>query len=92
LREATSGIVRLRLVLRSCISSSTPNPSSTETARSRRNSVIEQDSELIEDAKALPPFFELTNDEDRELKASTRLPGTYHLVVNPTSFLSMEED
>lgn len=33
----------------------------------------------------------LTNDEDRERKAVHKLPGTYHIVVNPDSFSSLEE-
>jgi len=33
----------------------------------------------------------LTNDEDRERKAVHKLPGTYHIVVNPNSFSSLEE-
>jgi len=39
----------------------------------------------------LPPFSMLTNDEDRERKAVHKLPGTYHIVVNPDSFSSLEE-
>lgn len=39
----------------------------------------------------LPPFSMLTNDEDRERKAMHKLPGTYHIVVNPDSFASLEE-
>ena len=33
----------------------------------------------------------LTNDEDRERKAGLRDPGSYHLVVNPSSFTELEE-
>ena len=39
----------------------------------------------------LPPFPLLDNDEDREKKAEHRLPGTYHIVANPSSFESLEE-
>ena len=39
----------------------------------------------------LPPFSSLTNDEDREKKAEYRAPGTYNIVVNPSSFTSLEE-
>lgn len=39
----------------------------------------------------LPLFSELTNDEDREKKAEFRRPGTYHLVVNPSSFAEFDE-
>lgn len=38
-----------------------------------------------------PPFASLTNDEDRERKAELKAPGTYHIVVNPASFLDLEE-
>ena len=36
----------------------------------------------------LPPFSQLTTDEDRERKAEFRIPGTYHIVVNLSSFAS----
>ena len=39
----------------------------------------------------LPQFSGLTNDEDREKKAEFRRPGTYNVVVNPTSFAEFEE-
>ena len=39
----------------------------------------------------LPTFAALRNDEDRERKAEFRKPGTYHVVVNPTSFVNYEE-
>ena len=39
----------------------------------------------------LPPFSALTNDEDREKKAGFRTPGSYHLVVNPSSFAEFDE-
>lgn len=39
----------------------------------------------------LPPFSALTNDEDREKKAECRSPGSYHLVVNPSSFAEFDE-
>lgn len=39
----------------------------------------------------LPPFSSLTNDEDREKKARYRAPGTYNIVVNPSSFTDVEE-
>ena len=39
----------------------------------------------------LPPFSALTNDEDREKKAEFRKPGSYHLVVNPSSFAELDE-
>ena len=39
----------------------------------------------------LPPFSTLTNDEDREKKAEFRKPGSYHVVVNPSSFADFDE-
>ena len=33
----------------------------------------------------------MTNDEDREKKAEFRDPGSYHLVVNPSSFAEFDE-
>lgn len=35
---------------------------------------------------SLPPFSVLTNDEDREAKAESRIAGTYFVVANPDSF------
>lgn len=40
---------------------------------------------------SLPPFSFLTNDEDREKKAEYRAPGTYNVVVNPSSFTVLNE-
>jgi len=39
----------------------------------------------------LPPFSALTNDEDRERKAKFRIAGSYHVIVNPSSFADYEE-
>ena len=39
----------------------------------------------------LPPFSELTCDEDRERKAEHQEPGTYHIIINPASFGSPEQ-
>ncbi|RMZ92691.1 hypothetical protein DV736_g66, partial [Chaetothyriales sp. CBS 134916] len=39
----------------------------------------------------LPPFAQLLTDEDRERKAERSSPGTYHVVVNPDSFLHLPE-
>ena len=39
----------------------------------------------------LPPFSLLTTDEDRQQKADYRPPGTYYVVVNPPSFVGLEE-
>ncbi len=43
------------------------------------------------DKDFLPPFTSLTNDEDREKKAEYRAPGTYHIIVVPSSFMELEE-
>jgi hypothetical protein len=37
----------------------------------------------------LPPFVALTNDEERERKATLKSAGTYIVVVNPDSFKSL---
>lgn len=39
----------------------------------------------------LPPFAQLSTDEDRERKAERSSPGTYHVVVNPDSFQHLPE-
>lgn len=44
------------------------------------------------DVDALPPFALLTNDDDRELKATGRKPGTYNLVCVPDSFTNASAD
>ena len=51
----------------------------------RRRRINQQQDDL------LPPFSALTNDEDREKKAEFRKPGSYHLVVNPSSFAEFDE-
>ena len=43
------------------------------------------------DKDSLPPFELLECDEDRERKAEHRLPGTYHIITNPSSFEGLEE-
>ena len=55
----------------------TANPSPVQTNRS------------VEDL--LPPFSALTTDEDRERKAELQNPGTYHVISNPRSFISLPE-
>ncbi|KAH0445659.1 hypothetical protein KCU90_g241, partial [Aureobasidium melanogenum] len=39
----------------------------------------------------LPSFADLTNDEDRERKAESQVPGTFNVVVNPESFAGLPE-
>ena len=43
----------------------------------------------VEDS--LPPFPSLTTDEEREKKAESQDPGTYHVIANPGSFVSLPE-
>ena len=43
------------------------------------------------DPDQLPPFSMLKSDEDREKKAEHQMPGTYHVVANPSSFAGLEE-
>ncbi|OKL64333.1 hypothetical protein UA08_00025 [Talaromyces atroroseus] len=40
---------------------------------------------------SLPPFFMLTSDDEREKKAESSYPGTYHVIVNPESFSNLPE-
>ncbi|KAL8737648.1 MAG: hypothetical protein Q9181_001462, partial [Wetmoreana brouardii] len=39
----------------------------------------------------LPPFCRLTNDEDREKKAEFRRPGSYNVIVTPSSLTGLDE-
>lgn len=39
----------------------------------------------------LPPFSRLTNDEDREKKAEFRAPGSYNVIITPSSLAGLEE-
>ncbi|KAL9616918.1 MAG: hypothetical protein Q9160_008266 [Pyrenula sp. 1 TL-2023] len=39
----------------------------------------------------MPPFASLETDEEREEKARSQNPGTYHVVVNPESFSHLPE-
>lgn len=54
-------------------------------------SVVEEIPIQDADEDHLPPFSFLTNDEDREKKAEFRAPGTYNIIVNPSSFVDLEE-
>ncbi|KAL1987628.1 hypothetical protein VTN96DRAFT_2869 [Rasamsonia emersonii] len=40
---------------------------------------------------SMPPFSMLTSDEERERKAESSSPGTYHVIVNPDSFSGLPE-
>ncbi|PLB46978.1 hypothetical protein P170DRAFT_466345 [Aspergillus steynii IBT 23096] len=42
-------------------------------------------------ADCLPSFELLTSDEDRERKAESSVPGTYHVIVIPESFAHLPE-
>lgn len=39
----------------------------------------------------LPHFSSLTNDDDREKKAESRPPGSYHVIVTPSSLAQLDE-
>lgn len=39
----------------------------------------------------LPPFSSLTNDDDREKKAEFRPPGSYNVIVTPSSLARLDE-
>lgn len=39
----------------------------------------------------LPPFSQLTNDDEREKKAEFRPPGSYNVIVTPDSFAGLDE-
>lgn len=54
-------------------------------------SPYQSDSTTSAFADDLPPFANLTTDEDRERKAERMSPGTYNVVVNPESFQHMPE-
>lgn len=51
----------------------------------------EEKSDYFSIGDALPAFALLTSDEDRERKAETCNPGTYHVVVIPDSFSTLPE-
>ena len=57
-----------------------------QTASSRRHEPRQYSSD-----DTLPSFHALTSDEDREKKAEIHEPGTYHVIVNPDSFLALPE-
>ncbi|KAF3318260.1 hypothetical protein TWF173_007693 [Orbilia oligospora] len=61
-------------------------------ARLRRTSIIAREPAISPEALALPPFHQLGNDEERELKASTRPPATFNLVLTQESFENQEND
>ncbi|KAK6528870.1 hypothetical protein TWF694_004101 [Orbilia ellipsospora] len=55
--------------------------------RLRRNSIaVDRNVRISPEALSLPPFSQLQNDEDRELKATTRQPATLVVVLTPESF------
>ncbi|KAL8893549.1 MAG: hypothetical protein Q9192_005155 [Flavoplaca navasiana] len=39
----------------------------------------------------LPPFSSLTNDDDREKKAESRPPGSYNVIITPSSLAQLDE-
>lgn len=57
-----------------------------------RAATVKPDSPRSSDSGLnLPAFATLTNDEDRERKAESTLPGTYSVVVTPKSFADLPE-
>jgi hypothetical protein len=57
-----------------------------------RVATVKPESPINSDSgRNLPAFATLTNDEDRERKAETNLPGTYSVVVTPKSFADLPE-
>lgn len=42
-------------------------------------------------ADNLPPFVMLTTEEERERKAEVSAPGSFHVILNPTSFQDLSE-
>ncbi|RMZ81948.1 hypothetical protein DV737_g2240, partial [Chaetothyriales sp. CBS 132003] len=62
--------------------------SSTRSGSSPAPTETSSESAHVDD---LPPFAQLLTDEDRERKAERSSPGTYHVVVNPDSFLHLPE-
>jgi len=61
-------------------------------AADHRLATVKTESPLSSDnGRNLPAFATLTNDEDRERKAETTLPGTYSVVVTPKSFADLPE-
>lgn len=59
------------------------------TASSSRS--VEINVAQLAEEDTFPPFASLTNDEDREKKAELKAPGTYHIIVNPSSFADLGE-
>lgn len=53
--------------------------------------ISEDKSDYFSLGDALPAFALLTSDEERERKAETCNPGTYHVVVIPGSFSTLPE-
>jgi hypothetical protein len=77
--EALCGIVSLRAVL-------------FHSAANHHPATVKFESPVSSDSgRNLPAFATLTNDEDRERKAETTLPGTYSVVVTPRSFADLPE-
>ena len=60
-------------------------------AQRRRRLQLRAAQAILASDDSLPPFATLTSDEDREKKAESRTPGTFHVVVNPESFSHLPE-
>ena len=68
-----------------------PRPSFDKIVAASSTRSVEINAAQITGEDNFPPFASLTNDEDRERKAELKAPGTYHIVVNPSSFTDLEE-
>ncbi|KAF3919313.1 hypothetical protein ABW21_db0201470 [Orbilia brochopaga] len=53
---------------------------------------LDHDTAISPEALALPPFSQLTTDEERELKATTRQPAALVVVLTQQSFENTESD
>ncbi|RHZ68851.1 hypothetical protein CDV55_106546 [Aspergillus turcosus] len=67
-----------------------PRPRSRFPPRSRTGCCKNTSSDSATD-DLLPPFPLLATDEERERKAETSRPGTYHVIVIPESFTHLPE-
>ncbi|RHZ62670.1 uncharacterized protein CDV56_107867 [Aspergillus thermomutatus] len=67
-----------------------PRPRSRFPPRSRTGCCKSASSDFATD-DLLPPFSLLTSDEERERRAETSRPGTYHVIVIPESFTHLPE-
>jgi hypothetical protein len=77
--------------LGSCVTQSNPSYDGTHANHCTATVRTETPLSTSDTGRNLPAFATLTNDEDRERKAGTNLPGTYSVVVTPESFAELPE-